>query len=51
MLSLKEGSSLQPMRQGRISTPQLQQTGMRLGRNKGVIGDQAIKKLLEIYEK
>ena len=34
---LKEGSSFQPLRQGRSSTSQLQQTRERLGRNRGVI--------------
>ena len=34
---LKEGSSFQPLRQVRISTSQLQQTGERLGSNRGAI--------------
>ena len=39
MISLKEGSSLQPLRHGISSTAQLQQTGEQLGRNWGAIRD------------
>ena len=51
MIYLKEGSSLQPLRQGWSFTAHLQQTGERLGINWGEIGERAIERSLAIYEK
>ena len=36
---LKEGSSLQPLRQGRSLTAQLQQNGERFGSDRGATGE------------
>ena len=50
-LYLKEGSSVNPLRQEIISTENIQQTGDLLGGDRGMIGERAIEKLLVIYHK